>query len=243
MPPSCLSCSKIVSNNQGLCENCWEELTFLGKPCCAQCGFPFDTNLSKNKDTENGLCGPCISRQPKFDKARSIVTYDDISRDLILKFKHGDRLEVAPLFGHWLTLQYKEITSHTDVDFIVPIPLHPKRLLFRRFNQAALIAKHLSKNVGKPFHPRLLKRIKNTESQGHLSASARKRNIRNAFQIDRLPKSAVTGTLEGTCVLLIDDVYTTGSTVEEAANCLKRAGARTVFVLTIARVIRPSEPL
>ena len=194
--------------------------------------------MSKHKDSESDLCGPCLRRDPNYDKARSIVVYDEISRDLILKFKHGDRLEIAPLFGRWLSMQYNEVTSHAEVDFIVPIPLHSRRLLFRRFNQAAIIAKHLSKNMGKPFHPRLLKRIKNTRSQGHLSASARKKNLRNAFQIDRLPKSISTGTLEGKCILLIDDVFTTGSTMEEASRCLKRAGATTVLVLTIARVIR-----
>ncbi len=137
----------------------------------------------------------------------------------------------------------KQHAAYDHADLIIPIPLHRNRLLSRRFNQAALMAKNFSKETGIPVKMDLLTRVKNTQSQGHLSPSARKKNLRNAFDIPKLHTPKVLNLIQDKSIILIDDVFTTGSTVEEAAKCLKQAGARQVLVFTIARVIRPHTPV
>lgn len=162
------------------------------------------------------------------------MRYDEASRDPILSFKRADRLDLVPAFARWLGAAGRELIA--DADVIVPVPLHRWRLWRRRFNQSALIAQSLGRLVGKPVDCLALVRMRATPSQGDMpSAAARRRNVEGAFRV----LSGRAARLRGKSVLLIDDVFTTGSTIEACARALKRAGAARVFVLTLARVVRP----
>jgi len=162
------------------------------------------------------------------------MRYDDGSRGAILALKRADRLEFAVLFALWLKRAGQLLLDETDV--IVPVPLHPMRLWLRRYNQSAILALRLHRLTGKPFDPLLLVRTRATPSQGNMpSAKARRRNVQGAFKV-QTRKSPV---VSGRTILLIDDVLTTGATVEACARALKRAGAAKILVLTIARVARP----
>ena len=162
------------------------------------------------------------------------MRYEDASRDPILAFKRADRLDLVPAFARWLFGACRDLIA--DADIIVPVPLHRWRLWQRRFNQSALIALALGKSAQKPVDCIALVRTRPTPSQGDMpSAAARRRNVQGAFRV----VAGHTARLRGKSVLLIDDVFTTGSTIEACARALKRAGAARVDVLTLARVVRP----
>ena len=228
-PPLCIACREYVSEPGSLCPECWRKLHFLDGPVCATCGLPFE--IDPGADT---LCAGCHAYPPAFDKARAVLCYDDASRKSILALKHADRLDLVPAFGRWLERVGQELLIQSD--FIVPVPLHRFRLWKRRYNQSAELARALSRFGSLPVDPYLLCRTRSTPSQGDMpSASARRRNVRGAFAVLDNRRNAV----DGKQILLIDDVLTTGATVNACAKALKRAGARKVFVLALARVVRP----
>lgn len=228
LPVRCMLCGATVAEDGALCAECWDDMTFLGPPACACCGYPFEYEVPSES-----LCAACQRRAPEFDRARAVFAYDDASRSLILSFKHADQTHQTPAFGRWLARAGSALLD--DADLLAPVPLHRWRLFARRFNQAALLAHALGAVSDKPVAADLLQRRRRTRSQGHLSRTARIRNVRGAFAV----RDAWRDRLKGARVLLLDDVQTTGATVEECARVLKRAGAAGVDVLTLARVIRP----
>jgi ComF family protein len=229
LPPRCLQCGALVGDHGALCAACWSGLRFLAPPCCAACGLPFEFDLGPE-----ALCGGCSARRPRFEHARAALVYDDASRDLILRFKHADRLEGAATFAGWMARAGSGLIA--EADMIAPVPLHWLRLVRRRYNQAAVLANALGRAQGKLVIPDLLVRRRATPTQGHLGREARRRNVAGAFQVT--PRHAQA--LEGARVLLIDDVLTTGATAEACARTLRQAGAQTVNLLTLARVVRQS---
>lgn len=228
LPPRCLSCGVTVPVLGTLCVACWREITFLGAPCCACCGYPFDFDLGSN-----GLCGACAAHAPAFDRARAVMRYDDSSRELVLALKHGDRLHLAPTLAQWMRRAGAELLA--EADLLVPVPLHWTRLFARRYNQAAVLALAMARPEGLAVSADCLIRRRRTPSQGRKNALARRRNVAGAFALRR------EGEVRGKRILLIDDVLTTGATVEECARVLKRAGAAGVDVLALARAVR-SDP-
>ena len=228
-PPLCLACRTPVSDPRALCADCWKALTFIEGAVCDCCGLPFE--LDPGSDS---LCASCMVRPPAFDRARAAIHYDDASKGMILALKRADRLEFAQLFAVWLRRAGAPLLDAADL--IMPVPLHRFRLWRRRYNQSAILAQRLADLTGKPFDPCILVRTRATPSQGQMpSAKARARNVRGAFRVSVRRAD----NLEGHSVLLIDDVLTTGATIEACARALKRAGAEKVLVLTIARVARP----
>lgn len=161
------------------------------------------------------------------------MRYDEASKKLILALKWADRLELSPTFARWLERTGQPLLAEADV--IVPVPLHRLRLWRRRYNQAAAVAQALARSSGKAYEPLLLRRLKHTPSQGKmLSAKARRRNVMGAFSVPKYRR----GEIKGRTVVLVDDVLTTGATLDACARSLKRAGAARVFALTLARVVR-----
>ncbi|HTT97591.1 MAG TPA: ComF family protein [Rhizomicrobium sp.] len=228
-PPLCIGCRSQVAEPGSLCAACWQNIDFLDGPGCVCCGLPFD--LDPGSET---LCAACVADPPSFDRARAVMRYDDKSRGPILAFKHGDRLDLVPGFARWLRRAGRELLD--DADVIAPVPLHRQRLWSRRYNQAAELSRGLGKMAGKLVDPVLLTRTRATPSQGAMpSAGARRRNMRGAFIVTAARQEAVAGRT----ILLIDDVLTTGATVDACARVLKRAGAAKVHVLALARVVRP----
>ena len=211
LPPRCLACGEIVEEPHALCSRCWGGITFFAPPWCVLCGLPFPHPMG-----EDALCGGCARERPAWDQARAVLRYDKNSRRLVLGLKHGDRTHIAAAFGRWMHRNGGEVLAGADL--LVPVPLHWTRLFQRRYNQAALLAQ--------------LVRRRRTPMQGHLGPAARERNVRGAFAM-RGRRSVV-----GKRVVIVDDVLTTGATVAECARVLKRAGATSVGVLTLARALR-----
>jgi ComF family protein len=230
-PPLCAACRTPVSAAHNLCGACWGRIAFLSEPLCESCGFPFEFDAGPGT-----LCAGCRQRLPAFDKARALMRYDDASRNPILALKRADRLDLVPAFARWIERPGRELLDAADL--IVPVPLHRERLWNRRFNQSALIASALGRIADKPVDCLVLRRVRKTPSQGEMpSASARRRNMQGAFRADGVGANRIAGKT----VLLIDDVFTTGATVEACARALKRAGAVRVLVLALARVVRPMQ--
>ncbi len=227
LPPRCLSCGTVVSASAALCPSCWRGLAFVTPPYCRICGLPFSYDLGAR-----AICGGCNQRRPDFRRARAALLYDDASKPLILAFKHGDRSESLPAFAGWLEQAGAELLAEAEV--LVPIPLHRRRLFARRFNQSALMAQALAKRCGLDYEPLALERRRNDPSQGGKSRQGRARNVEGAFAVAKQRR----GRLQDRRVLLIDDVMTTGATLESACRSVKRAGARRVEALTLARVVR-----
>ncbi|HYM30928.1 MAG TPA: ComF family protein [Candidatus Cybelea sp.] len=227
LPPQCLNCREPVDRPGHLCGRCWSGIDFIVGLCCDACGLPFDYDVG-----EAALCGACLRRRPFYDRARAVFRYGEESRRLILSFKHADRLDGARTFGVWLARAGADLVR--DADVIAPVPLHAWRLLRRRYNQSAVLAHALGRQAGKPVAADLLRRVRSTPSQAGLNFRERRRNVRNAFAVRPGRAAAVSGKR----VVLIDDVLTTGATVEACARALRASGAAGVDVLTLARVVR-----
>jgi ComF family protein len=228
-PPQCPSCAAMVEAHGRLCAACWSQVRFIGDPRCACCGVPLAFDAGPE-----ALCLQCLSDRPAFDTARSVMLYDDFSKALVLKFKHGDRLDPAPEFARWMRRAGGETLDAADL--VAPVPLHWSRLIARRYNQSAILARHLAE--GAAFVPDLLVRVRRTPSQGALGRKERARNVRGAFAVG--PRHAAA--LAGKRVVLVDDVLTTGATVDACARILRKAGALRVDVLTLARVALVDRP-
>jgi ComF family protein len=227
LPPLCLSCGAEVAEPGSLCPSCWSAMAFLGDPCCACCGLPFEFDLG-----EDAVCGECARQRPRYSRARAVFRYDESSRGLILRFKHGDRLEGAGAFARWMARSGGPILAQADL--LVPVPLHRWRLLSRRYNQAALLANAIGRLSGVAVEPGMLIRARRTPPQGHLGHDARARNVAGAFKVEERYRAG----LSGRRVVLVDDVMTSGATVNECARVLLNAGAAEVGVLTLGRVVR-----
>ena len=228
LPRQCLKCNAIIGPGGQLCGDCWPKLTFVGEPQCVCCGQPFEFALA-----EHTLCAACQRRPPDFDHARTALLYDDESRDLILGFKHADKIEGAEVYAAWIDRVGAPFLAAADL--VAPVPLHPRRLRQRRYNQAALMSHRMAAAHGVRSAVDLLIRKRYTRSQGGLSPAGRLRNVRGAFAVGPGWRAEVAGAR----VVLVDDVFTTGATLEACARVLRRAGARSIDVLALARVERP----
>jgi ComF family protein len=211
----------------GFSAGAWTRIRFLDGPVCDGCGIPFDFD-------PGARCAACLAKPRAFDAARAACLYDETSRDPILKLKHADRLDLAPMFARWLSRTARGLID--DADAIVPVPLHPLRLLRRRYNQAAEIARPLAAMTGTPYLPDALVRRRPTATQGGKSGSGRRRNVAGAFDVPPGRAKQVAGLR----ILLIDDVLTTGATAEGCARALKAAGAARVDLAVVARVQDPA---
>jgi ComF family protein len=223
-PPQCLVCDTLVADHGTLCLSCWQQVHFITEPFCACCGLPFEYSLG-----ENALCGECLREHPPYSRARACVRYDEHSKRLVLSLKYHDQAYLARIFGGWLAKAGGELIRTSDI--IIPVPLHYWRFVSRRYNQSALLAQALAKECGLACLPDGLVRTRRTLSQTGLTRSQRENNVRGAF----VAHSKHAGAIKGKSVLLIDDVFTTGATIDACTRALIKAGANTVNVLTLAR--------
>lgn len=203
----------------------WADVTFLDAPWCEACGFPFEYAVQGGS-----LCARCSVKRPAFDRARAAMAYDDGSRALILSFKHGGRTEALASFAAQMRRAGRDIL--TEADMLIPVPLHPTRLIKRRYNQATLLARALAKITPAQFAPDVLFRTRKTDSQGGFNARARAENVRGAFSVKNFE------VIKGRNLVLVDDVLTTGATLEACARTLKKFGAARVDGICLARVAK-----
>jgi ComF family protein len=225
VPPCCLVCQAPLEAHHLLCAPCWREVHFIRPPLCDVLGIPlpFDTG-------ERTVSAAAIAHPPAYDRARAVAHFSGSMRTLIHQFKYADRHDACALYGRWLAEAARELQAGIDV--VVPVPLSRLRLLSRRFNQAAILSQELARRTGLAVDLHLLKRRRFSKAQVGLTRDQRRRNLAGAFHVPRHWQAA----LRGRNVLLIDDVITTGATVEACARALKRAGAARVDVLALALV-------
>ena len=229
LPRLCAVCREPVES-EGLCPACWSKLSFISRPYCERLGIPFVYDPGPGILSMEAIADP-----PAYQRARAAVRFDEISRALVHALKYGDRLDLAPMMGRWLTQAGRELLAEADA--LVPVPLHWRRHWARRFNQSAILAAAVAKGSGVPIAADALRRVKPTTQQVGLSRTQRAANIQGAFRVPPNGKAEVVGRR----LVLIDDVLTSGATVEGCAKALLRAGARNVDVLVFARVAEPGQ--
>lgn len=219
--------SREATASAGLTPGAWSRVIFLEAPVCDGCGAAFEADGGAFAADR---CAACTARPHAFERGRAACVYDEASRDLILRFKHGDQPQFGPLFARWIGRAAADLVAQADA--VAPTPLHPSRLLARRFNQAAEIARPLARWAGRDYLADALVRTRPTDSQGGKSARGRRQNVRAAFAVTEAGARRV----RGRRILLIDDVLTTGATAEACAAALLKAGARAVDLAVVARV-------
>ncbi|MEO8713795.1 MAG: ComF family protein [Acetobacteraceae bacterium] len=230
LPPACIACDRPVDAPGLLCPACFRATGFITAPCCLICGVPFDASPHGGSD---GLCRSCQIAPPDFDRARAALRYDGGARRLILPFKHGDRVEMARALAPMMARAGAALLARADL--LVPVPLHRWRLFRRRYNQAALLARALTRISGVPGLPDALGRSRRTAALGGKGARARRAEVDGAFSV----RPGRAERIAGRRILLIDDVVTSGATASACARALKAAGAASVDVLAAARVPAP----
>lgn len=231
-PPQCPSCGERVDSQGPLCISCWSQVHFLVEPQCCCCGVPFEYAQPVGAE-----CLRCLTRRPVYRAAKSAMRYDDFSKALILRFKYGDRQDIARILADWMTRAGDNLLR--DADLIMPVPLHWSRLFARRFNQSAILGKRIAASRDLVFDPTALRRVRRTPSQGAMKFKQRQRNVRGAFAV----QNKAVPNVKDKGIILVDDVLTTGATAENCAKTLLEAGARHVDVLTAARVVQPGQIL
>lgn len=224
-PPHCLSCKKPTASNHNLCATCWNTLEPITS-ACQHCGKPLEFTSDSPV-----ACAECLKSPPAYYQLRYCFPYCDTSKSLITQFKYGDQHANRIFITKHMLRVSKEMMA--EIDLMIPVPLHPFKLWLRRFNQSALLAASLAAETGVPIAYQGLKRIRFTKPQAGLSKSARLKNIRGAFSVPNRAKPLI----QNKHLLLIDDVITTGHTINACVNTLQRAGADKVSVLSFARRI------
>ena len=200
-------------------------MRFIERPFCERLGIPFDRDLGDGLLSTQAVADP-----PVFARARAVARFEDgPARRLAHRLKYSDRADLARPIGLWMARAGADILA--DADLLLPVPLHGLRLWRRRFNQAAMLAREIARETGKPCDVEALRRVKPTRSQVGLSRAQRAENVQGAFRV------ANGAQLRGRNIVLVDDVLTSGATANAASRVLMRAGAARVDVLVFARVV------
>ena len=224
-PPRCPLCGAGLATQEGLCGACWGELAIPGEPACAACQRPFGQGIP-----DGAICAPCLANPPRHDGVAAGTLYNEASRKLVLAFKHGKRIALAPMLARMAAARLPELDGEW---LVVPVPLHPWRLWRRGFNQSALLAREIARLRGQEAIVDALVRRKPTPTLGGLGKAARARALSGAIAV----AARRAGRLEGAQVVLVDDVMTSGATSDACVRVLKRAGAGRVIVACFARVL------
>ena len=217
-PKKCPLCHQILKEKNSLvCPDCFQKAIPMKEPLCMKCGRPVRM--------EEEYCQDCRSGVHHFTEGRSIFPYGEIWRQSLVRFKYYGCREYGDFYAKAISIYGRKYLERWKPQLIVPVPLHSRKKRMRGFNQAAYLAERVSRFTGIPWSDNLVIKIRNTKSQKKLNASQRKKNLRNAYLVTR----------KITCfsVLVVDDVYTTGSTMDAMAMCLQGAGAKDVYFLTV----------
>lgn len=219
-PRRCPVCHEAVEEPGKLvCDICSTRLPYVKEPFCRKCGKPL---LSEERE----YCQDCTRKNHGFRQGRAPFVYDKVMRQSIARFKYGGRREYAAFYAEEILRRCAREAVLWKAEVLLPIPLHPKKRRKRGYNQAELLAKELSRRSGIPVDKNLLLRVKNTHAQKELNDRERRENLKNAFALQK-------GSVPYRTVILVDDIYTTGSTMDEAARVLKENGVQTIYFLCI----------
>ena len=230
-PPRCALCGEALGSGQGLCASCWSELAIPGEPSCTQCQRPFPEGVR-----QGSVCAPCLAEPPRHDGIAAGTLYNDASRRLVLAYKRGGHIGLAPMMARFMAARL----TFVGADWIVvPVPLHRWRLWSRGFNQSAVLAREIARLRGARLVVDGLVRHKRTPVLGGLGRKARSRALSGAIAENPSRRAM----LRGAKVVLVDDVLTSGATSEACVSVLKRAGATKVVIACFARVLDEALPL
>ena len=230
LPTLCVACREPV-DGEGVCAQCWSKLSFIARPFCPRLGIPFVYDPGPELLSMEAIASP-----PAYARARAAVRYDDVAKTLVHALKYQDRTDLAPAMGRWMARAGQELLN--EADWLIPVPLHWRRAWHRRYNQSGALARAIERQSGIKVRGELLRRVGATEQQVGLSRPQRASNVQGAFKVSAEHQSEV----QGRRVVLIDDVLTSGATVDACARALLRAKAATVDVLVFARVVDTHRP-
>ena len=232
LPTLCVACREPVEG-EGVCAGCWSKLSFIERPYCPRLGIPFVYDPGPDLLSMEAIASP-----PAYGRARAAVRYDEVARTLVHALKYQDRTDLAPAMGRWMARAGRELLDGADM--LIPVPLHWRRAWHRRYNQSGALGRAIERASGVKLRGDLLQRIRQTEQQVGLSRPQRASNVQGAFKVS----VGRAGEIAGRKVILIDDVLTSGATVDACARALLRARAAQVDVLVFARVVAgPKAPI
>jgi ComF family protein len=229
LPMNCLSCGEALQDHSVpyICESCWQTISVLPDPKCPRCHLPFPSSSTLTHSPHH-LCGRCRQRPPAYTKACTPYAYHGVLKDAISHFKYHGKVRLSEPLAQLMASAWD---LPRNLDGIIAVPLHPTRLREREYNQSLLLAKRLSHFLEVPVMWNILIRTQHTVPQTTLKRAARLKNLRKSFAVTR-PEE-----ISGKRVLLVDDVFTTGTTINECTKTLRKAGAADVYVSTLARMV------
>jgi ComF family protein len=230
LPTLCVACREPV-DGEGVCAECWSKLSFIAPPHCPRLGIPFVYDPGPGMLSMEAIANP-----PAYGRARAAVRYDDVARTLVHALKYQDRTDLAPTLGRWMARAGAQLLDGADM--LIPVPLHWKRAWRRRYNQSGALALVIERQSGVRLRTDVLQRLRATQQQVGLSRAQRASNVQGAFGVSEAAKAD----LRGRRVVLIDDVLTSGATLDACARALLRAKAAEVDVLVFARVVDSPKP-
>ena len=228
-PPGCLGCRARVSDDFGLCGTCWKDMHFIGGTVCVMCGAP----LTGDDCGVDARCDDCTTIARPWDQGRAALIYKGTGRSLVLGLKHGDRHDVVQPAAHWMARALRG-TNLCNNALVVPVPLHWRRQLRRRYNQAALLAAQLAKLQKLTCLDDGLRRVSRTAPMDGKSRDERFAQVQNCIRV----AAAHEGAFNRRPILLVDDVMTSGATLSACAQACLAAGAAHITVMTLARVVK-----
>ena len=228
-PATCTSCEMRLWDDPVpfVCQTCWGTLVPIAGPCCPHCGVHYASPVALQQSPTHE-CGACRTKPPAFTQTWSLFPYQSPLREAIVLFKYRGK---RSLTKHFIQAMIPALPTLPTIDILMPVPLHPQRLREREYNQSLLLAHGLSQHLQIPLLLSCLLRVRPTAPQTSLSKKERLTNLRRAFAIDNVSR------IKGQRILLIDDVFTTGTTLHECAKALRKAGSGPVYGLTLARML------
>ena len=224
-PPACPICGERVASHGNLCANCWARFNWISNPKCYKCGYPFPADLDLGSTP---MCPHCAAGECDLDFIRSACVYDDVSKDIMLPFKHASVLKYQTMMSRAMINCLRDL--NLDVDVVLPVPLAPQRLFKRGYNQATLLAYPIAKYFNADVDVDSIKR-KYRPDMGHKTAKQRRENVRGVFHVVNKDK------IRGKKILLVDDVMTSGATFYELNRILRNAGVSAVYAVSFCRVV------